>query len=405
MPARAIPDHRRSDILIVGGGVNGCSLAYRLAKRGKRVRVIERRGIVSGASGRNGGNTGAGSPLYADKSPSVHGITSANWRMIQEIERELGIDIQFRKSGAATIATTDEELEQLKATVTRQQAVGQDVELLELDAARERIPTLGDAVVAVGFGAERGHLWPFDLVHGLADSAAALGGDVVIGIEVQRLLCDGDRVVGVTTSDGDYFADEIVLATNAWTPHLLELPEGALVPARGQIIATEAVAPGTIPYPFDTNFDKEYGRQTAGGQIVCGGFRRVGIHEGLGVEVENVTPAVLGGIGQTLTTLFPSLASVRVIRCWAGIMGFTADGLPLIGRYPDLQHLTVVAGFNGTGFSWALAVGEIVAGMLSGETAEADLSPFDPGRFAAEGFVWDNPFTAGEASASAAASV
>lgn len=401
MPANDIPGHRTSDVLIVGGGVTGCSLAYRLGKRGKHIRVIERRGIASGASGRNGGNTGAGSLLYADRSPSVYRITSTNWRMMQQIERELGVDIQFRKTGAATIATTAEEHEHLKETVPRQRAAGQPVELLDLDAARERIPALGDAVIAVELGVERGHLWPFDLVHGLADNAAALGVDFLIGPDVRHLITAGDRVTGVSTSDGDYFADEIVLATNAWTPHLIELPKGALIPARGQILATEAVAPGTIPCPFDTNFDKEYGRQTAGGQIICGGFRRLDIYEGLGVEVENTTPAVLSGIGQTLTTLFPSLASVRVMRCWAGIMGFTGDGLPLIGRHPELRHLTVVAGFNGNGFSWALAVGDIIAGMLSGESIDIDLTSFDPGRFTADGFVWDNPFTAGEVRASA----
>ena len=396
-----IPDHRRSDVLIVGGGVTGCSLAYRLAKRGKRVRLIERRGIASGASGRNGGNTGAGSPLYAGKSPSVYQVTSTNWRMMQEIERELNTDIQLRNSGAVTIATTDEEHQHLKQTVAQQQAAGLDVELLELDAARERIPALGDAVVAVEFGAARGHIWPFDLVHGLADNAAALGVDVVIGADVQRLITEGDRVTGVYTTNGDFFAGEVVLATNAWTPHLIELPKGALVPARGQILATEAVAPGTIPYPFDTNFDKEYGRQTAGGQVICGGYRRLDMYEGLGLEIENTTATVLSGIGQTLTTLFPSLEPVRVMRCWAGIMGFTADGLPLIGRHPELQHLTIAAGFNGNGFSWALAVGDIVAAMLSGETVEIDMTPFDPGRFAEAGVVWDNPFTSGETSAAA----
>ena len=405
MSAPAPRNARHSEVLIVGGGVNGCSLAYRLAKRGKRVRLLERRGIASGASGRNGGNTGAGSPLYADKSPSVYAITSRNWRMMQEIERELDTGIQFRKTGAVSIATTPEEHEHLIETVAMQQAAGQEVELLDLDAARERIPALGDSVVAVEFGAERGHLWPFDLVHGLADNAASLGVDFVIGADAQRLISEGDRVTGVATSEGDYSADEVVLATNAWTPHLLELPKGALVPARGQIIATEAVALGTVPCPFDTNFDKEYGRQTAGGQIVCGGYRRLDQQEGLGMEVESVTPDVLAGIGTTLTTLFPSLAPVRVMRCWAGIMGFTADGLPLIGRHPDLQHLTVVAGFNGNGFSWALAVGDIVAGMLAGENVEIDLAPFDPGRFAAEGVAWNNPFTAGETSTAARANV
>jgi glycine/D-amino acid oxidase-like deaminating enzyme len=401
MSTSATPSDRRSDVLIVGGGVIGCSIAYRLAKRGRTVRLVERRGIASGASGRNGGNTGAGSPLYAERSAAVYAVTSRNWRMMQEIERELDTDIQFRKTGAVTIATTEAEREHLIDTVALQQASGQHVELLDLDAARKRIPALGDEVIAVEFGADRGHLWPFDLVHGLADNAAALGAELVIGADVTGLITEGDRVTGAATSAGDWFADEVVLATNAWTPHLLELPKGALVPARGQILATEAVAPGTIPCPFDTNFDKEYGRQTAGGQIVCGGYRRLDQQEGLGMEVESVTPDVLAGIGRTLVTLFPSLAGVRVMRCWAGIMGFTADGLPLIGRHPELQHLSVAAGFNGNGFSWALAVGDIVAGMLAGERVDVDLTPFSPGRFAEAGFVWDNPFTAGESSSPA----
>lgn len=400
----SVPAPRNSDVLIVGGGVNGCSLAYRLAKRGKQVRVLERRGIVSGASGRNGGNTGAGSPLYAGRSPSIYRITSRNWQMMREIERELDTDVQFRQTGAATIATTPEEHEHLIETVKAQQEAGQQVELLDLQAARERIPVLGDKVIAVEFGADRGHLWPFDLVHGLADNAAALGVDFVTDADVQRFVTEGDRVVGLSTSEGDWFADEVVLAANAWTPQLLELPKGAIVPARGQILATEAVPP-VLPCPFDTNFDKEYGRQTAGGQIVCGGYRRLDQQEGLGMEVEAVTPEVLSGIGNTLTTLFPSLSSVRVVRCWAGLMSFTADGLPLIGRHPDFQHLTVVAGFNGNGFSWALAVGDIVAGMLAGETVDIDLSPFDPGRFAAEGFEWNNPFTAGELSSTTAVGI
>jgi sarcosine oxidase subunit beta len=365
------------------------------------VRLLERRGIASGASGRNGGNTGAGSPLYSDTAPAVYQLTSRNWRMMQEIEAELGRDIQFRRTGAVSIATTPAEVEHLRHTVALQRAAGQDVELLDLAAARERIPTLGDAVLAVELGAERGHLWPFDLVHALADNAAALGAGIVVGADAERLITEGDRVTGVATSMGDFSADEVVLATNAWTPHLLELPKGALVPARGQILATEAIAPGTIPCPFDTNFDKEYGRQTAGGRVVCGGFRRADQQEGLGIEIEAVTPDVLGGIGQTLVTLFPALAGVRVMRCWAGIMGFTADGVPLIGRHRELQHLTVAAGFNGTGFSWALAVGDIVAGLLTGETPDVDLSPFDPGRFDGVDVSWNNPFTAGEGTVAA----
>jgi glycine/D-amino acid oxidase-like deaminating enzyme len=144
--------------------------------------------------------------------------------------------------------------------------------------------------------------------------------------------------------------------------------------------------------------DKEYGRQTPDGKILCGGFRRLDADEGLGHEVERVSAPVLAGIARCLTTLFPVLRGVRVARAWAGIMGFTADGLPLIGRYPAAPGLTVAAGFNGGGFSWAAIVGRVVADLLEGRDAGFDLAPFDPYRFATRGTAWANPFTAGERS-------
>ena len=148
--------------------------------------------------------------------------------------------------------------------------------------------------------------------------------------------------------------------------------------------------------------DKEYGRQTPSGQILCGGCRRLDEDEGLGHFEELVSPAVLSGIARCLTTLFPALRDVPVVRCWAGIMGFTADGLPLIGGLPGTDGLTLAAGFNGGGFSWAAIVGKIVAAELSGQGHGFDLTPFDPGRFAGGGTAWSNPFTAGERSNAAA---
>ena len=145
--------------------------------------------------------------------------------------------------------------------------------------------------------------------------------------------------------------------------------------------------------------DKEYGRQTTGGQILCGGYRRLDEAEGLGTYDEQVTAPVLSGIARCLTRLFPALrgSGVHVVRCWAGIMGFTADGLPLLGRYAPAPGLTVAAGFNGGGFSWGAAVGEAVAALLAGRDPGPDLEPFRPDRFhGGGGPAWANPFTAGE---------
>ena len=386
---------RRPDAIVVGGGVVGCSIAYRLAEAGKRVLLVERRGLASGASGRNGGMTGAGSSMYSAAGRAVYAITSANLKLMQELPEELGADFELRLPGTLDVATTEAQYEHLAESTAIQRANGIDVEMLDREQARAVMPALSERVLGGQFAHGRGHLWPFGLVHAFAAAAGRLGVEFRVGEAVTRLLRNGDRVVGVEIGSERIEAENVVLATNAYTPTLLPLPKGAIVPARGQILVTQPVPP-VLPRPFGNNFDKEYGRQVPGGPILCGGWRRLDEDQGLGHYEERVSPPVLAGIASTLVNLFPKLAGVRIVRCWAGIMGFTADGMPLIGRMASQPGLTLAAGFNGGGFSWAAQVGKIVAAELSGRDHGFDLAPFDPDRFAAAGTAWVNPFTAGE---------
>jgi sarcosine oxidase subunit beta len=387
---------RWPDAIVVGGGVTGCSIAYRLARRGRRVLVLERRGLAAGASGRNGGMTGAGSALHSAEGRAVYALTTANLAMLRGLAEELGTDFALRLPGTLDVATTEEQLAHLAVSVAARRAAGLDVRLLDQQEARALVPALSDAILGAEFAAGRGHLWPFALVHGFADAARRHGATIRTGTAVEGLARSGDRVTGVVVSGETIAADEVVLATNAYTPHLLpELPAGAVVPARGQILVTDPVPP-ILPHPFGTNFDKEYGRQTPSGQILCGGFRRLDEDQGLGHYEERVSPAVLAGIARCLVSLFPVLRGVRVVRAWAGIMGFTADGLPLVGKMPGTTGLSVAAGFNGGGFSWGAIVGQIMADLLTDRDPGFDLTPFDPGRFAGGGTAWRNPFTAGE---------
>lgn len=386
---------------MVGGGVVGCSIAYRLAEAGRRVLLLERRGLASGASGRNGGMTGAGSSMHAHSAAgrAVYALTRVNLAILRGLPDELGADIELRLPGTLDVITTPEQHDHLAASVAEQRAAGIEIALLDRDEARAMMPALAPSILGAAYAAERGHLWPFALVHAFADAARRHGAEIRVGTAAERLLRDGDRVVGVAAGGEAIPADEVVLATNAYTPALLpELPAGAIVPARGQILVTQALPP-LLPMPFGTNFDKEYGRQTPDGKILCGGYRRLDVGEGLGTTAERVTPPVLAGIARCLTGLFPSLGrggGVRVVRSWAGIMGFTADGLPLLGRYEAAPGLTLAAGFNGGGFSWAAIVGRVVADLLGGRAPGFDLAPFAPDRFASAGTAWANPFTAGE---------
>lgn len=387
------------DAIVVGGGVTGASIAWRLAESGKRVLLLERRGICSGASGRNGGMTGPGSSLHASSrvGKAVYALTLANLQMMKGLAAELDKDFELRLPGTIDVITTPEQFAHLQRAVAAERAAGIAVELLDRDAARDLVPALSPDILGAAYTRDRGHLWPFALVTGMADAARRAGADLRPGIAVERLLRSGDRVTGVVAGGETILGEDVVLATNAWTPTLLpELPPGAIVPARGQILVTQPLPP-ILPCPFGNNFDKEYGRQTPGGQILCGGYRRFDVDEGLGTYREEVTPPVLAGIARCLGGLFPVLRDkARVVRAWSGIMGFTADGLPLIGRYDPAPGLTVAAGFNGGGFSWGAIVGKVVTRLLAGESDGFDLEPFRPARFHDGGVAWANPFTAGE---------
>jgi sarcosine oxidase, subunit beta len=385
------------DVAIVGAGVTGCSIAYQLAKRGKSVAVFDKRGIGSGASGRNGGMTGTGSALHSSAGEAIYGLTSENFSMLQdELARELNDDFSLLVTGGIDIATNEEQAEFLKDAVARQQQSGIDVEWLDGSDARDLVPALGERVFGVEWKRNSGHLWPFQLVHALANGARHYSASFHTHTPVEHVLSSNGEMTGIETSQGTVEAGAVVIATNAWTRDLLpELPDGAIVPTRGQILVTQPVGQ-ILPMPFSTNYDKEYGRQTHSGQILCGGFRRLDIDEGLGHFTEDVHPAAVGGIANCLATIFPQLRDLRVVRTWAGLMGFTADGLPMIGSYGEHAGLYVAAGFNGGGFSFAPATGKAMAQLIANGRSTLDLEPFDPNRFASGNASWDNPFTAGE---------
>jgi len=175
----------------------------------------------------------------------------------------------------------------------------------------------------------------------------------------------------------------LVLATNAWLPEIGGLLGATwlsrcITPTRGQILATEPIEERIFPCPCSANEGYQYWRQLSDGRLVVGGWRNQSFatetttNETPGEEVQRHLDAF---VHETL-----DLKSVRVTHRWAGIMAFSADGLPLVGRLSGPQHCYISGGYTGHGNASALQAARIISELVQGRThPESDL--FDPARF------------------------
>src|SRR5918994_3019281 len=150
---------RSPDVIVVGGGVTGTSIAWRLAQAGHHVLLLERRGICAGASGRNAGHTGAGSGMHTAPRTvrAVHEITSANLQLLKTLDDELDKDFELKLPGSMDVITTSEQMAHVKETLITKRGAGSDVELLDRESTRSIMPSLSPQILGATYTRDRGH--------------------------------------------------------------------------------------------------------------------------------------------------------------------------------------------------------------------------------------------------------
>jgi gamma-glutamylputrescine oxidase len=170
--------------------------------------------------------------------------------------------------------------------------------------------------------------------------------------------------VRVRARGGDILAQRVILATNAWTPLLAHEFDGVIHPARGQVLAT-APAPTVLHQACYCDEGFEYFQQLADGRFVLGGYRNLAFAEEA-TYADRTTPRIQQALDDFLARHFPELATVPVERRWSGTMGFTDDGLPLIGRLKRDDRIAFAAGFNGHGLGLGIMVADELVRELDG---------------------------------------
>jgi glycine/D-amino acid oxidase-like deaminating enzyme len=352
----------RPDVLVLGGGVTGCSCALRLAERGVRVQLHEARQVAGGASGRNGGFAlrGAAVPydlaverLGRDRARRLMELTEQGVDRLQELAGDA-----FRRVGSLRLAANDTEREALRRERDALDADGFRVEWLdELQQPLDRL--YRGALLHPGDGAIQPARW----VRRLARHALAAGAEIVEGSTL-------------SVDEAEQQADTVVVATDGFTSVVLPELAGLVRPTRGQVLATEPLPELRYPRPHYARDGYDYWHQLPDGRLVLGGRRDASVATEWTDREETTEP-----IQTSLDGLLHELAGggPRVTHRWAGIWGTTPDALPLVGRVPGRERVFIAAGYSGHGNVLGLVCGALVADAVAGDPAD-ELELFDPAR-------------------------
>ena len=349
----------KAEIIVIGGGLMGCSIAYYLSKGKKEVVIFEKGNIASGASGRNGGQV---IQLEGrDKNPetikSRLAITKENNEILKNLEKELNFNFEYQRIGSLDIALSKEEWEDIKETVKAQKKAGDnEIELLDKKETLKLSPVLSDNIFGSRFRPSDGTVNPFFLTYGFAFSAQKLGAKIFTYTPVKRIIKENGKVRGVELENcKKIYSDIVINATNAWSSFLC--PEIDILPLRQVAVVTEPVAKLPV-YPMEAFIEGDAiftTTQTESGNLVAGGFRTQARERNLHYDY-SVEPVELSGSSAIFKRIFKGIENISIIRSWSGTMAVTGDCLPCLGKYPGVENLYIAAGFS-NGMAYGPIVG------------------------------------------------
>ncbi len=372
-----------ADVIVIGAGVQGASLAFHLARRGVRPIVVERTSVAAGATGRSSGLVRMHYDLLADVR-----LAFASLAWFQEWDARVGGDCGFTAAGFIQLVGAAK-ADLLRANVAEQQAIGVRTEVVTAERIRELAPALALADDEVGaFEPDSGYADPSAAATGFITAARAAGARFVQGAEVRAIPTAGGAVTGVETTKGAFSAPVVVDAAGGWAGRVAALA-GMTIPIRVWRHDTAYLgAPTNVPVQFPVIIDDAndmYFRPEGSGLVL------------VGLEDANETDGSPDRETDTIASDFQERVSDRIVRripamgdgtfrsAHSGQDGLTPDQHPILGPVgsagPGGFYLD--CGHSGTGFKTAPAVGLAMAELiLDGRATSVDLTPFALDRFA-----------------------
>ena len=384
----------RADVVVIGGGIMGCAIAYNLKKKGVgRVVLVERRGIGEETSSACDG----GVNLQTKAPGPALKLAKRSVKLYETLSEELGYDVHFEKYGGMVMVDTPDLMGFVEESVEEQTEAGVDVTILSGEEARKREPCLSKRVIAVTYCPDDGRVSPIYTTIAYVKAAARLGVEVLPNTEVTNVLVEGGQVIGVETTKGTIRTETVVNACGVYAPQIgkmvgLEIP---IIPRKGNIVVTEQVAPCVKhnlicaryialkhnPKLAETSDDPSmrlgvnlFLEQTHDGNIVFGSNREWGGYD------KSTSFEILCAMCNYATNFVPFLKDLNIIRTFAGLRPY-CEGGPILGPVDGIHGFIMAAGHEGDGIAMAPITGDIMSDyIISGQVTE-DIQPFLFSRF------------------------
>ena len=370
-----------ADVIIIGGGVNGCAAAYYLAKKGVRdVIVLEAdKSIGHGGSSRNGGGVRQSGRDMRELPYAMYAVNNM-WPFLSE---ELGIDVEYYQKGNLRLGKTEAHIQKLEDLASRSRELGLDMNVVDAQTVKEICPYLSEEVIGASWCPTDGHANPMITTLAYYIRALEKGVRFFTDARVVKLEKYKGRLRRVIMESGEVFEAETVIIAAGYASRYLARTVGVDVPLYTYF--EEALVTEMQPHMFDimlgTADGDFYGHQSQHGSFVFGCDS--GLEDGIDMPLDELkTSSVTAPAGcRAIMGYIPLLADAKIVRTWGGWIDMCHDGVPVISKVEEVPGMILACGFTGHGFGTAPAVGLMLAQMTVGEKTAVDISALAYDRF------------------------
>ena len=366
---------KTAEIVIIGAGAVGTSIAYQLARRGQRnVVVIDQDTVGSGTTSKAAGGIRAQFPTETEIRISLECI-----KVFEQFQDEFGVDIGYRKIGYLSLISDEADLKDYQPRIALQNRFGVDVRVITPKEAQAIVPAMQvDDLIAAVWSPGDGMAGPAEVTNAYARRARELGASIVEGVEVRAIDLKARRVA---TTQGDITAPVIVNAAGPRAARVARMVgvDAAVHPRRRHIFFTEPFPeiPGPTPLTTDRGSGMYFRKEMEQLLISPGDVVDVGDDMNVPMDAAKREEAVEKAIHR-----LPILERARISGGWAGLRPLTPDDHAIIGWAPGVEGFFLAVGFCGHGFQHSPATGRLVAEWLVDGRPSMDMAVFDPARFA-----------------------